>query len=101
MDRILGGGEKVRHSDISGRSAVNRGVALGKGQTQWAWLACWRGARKVLVVRVGSESSEGDECRIRVLRAPRSQMKGRDDLEQWREVGLMHEAPHHSLLYSE
>ena len=26
---------------------------------QWAWLACWRGARKVLVVRVGSESSGG------------------------------------------
>lgn len=30
---------------------------------------------------------EGDECRIRVLRAPRSQMKGCDDLEQWREGG--------------
>ena len=44
---------------------------------------------------------EGDEYRIRVLRAPRSQMKGRDDLEQWREVGLMHEALHHSLLHSE
>lgn len=60
-----------------------------------------RGAREVLVVRVGSKSSGGGRAQNQGLEALRSRVRGRDDLEQWGEMGLMYAALQPSLLHSE